>query len=155
MESRIFLLPVDTPEGMTEVQVSQMVTQTDGKNMRVTLSMEMQGTPAIWQADTTEEAFIRLAKSLPEDWHIRSCISCRFGQFCPVGDADNELFCVKEFEPRSPLDLLPIMQDNFQRKIRRRTLFDTCEDYRVQNGTYRTYGDYFARMTKQSEKANR
>ncbi len=42
-----------------------------------------------------EYAIAYLQKQLPEGIAIACCQSCRYGNFCPLGDMENEIFCFK------------------------------------------------------------
>ncbi|MBR0536280.1 MAG: hypothetical protein IIX14_07890 [Clostridia bacterium] len=86
MENKTYSLPIKTPDGIIKLKINHTVVNKDDENMSVIISTTIQGTPVSCQTKTTEEALILLAKNLPEKWHINSCISCRFGHFCPVGN---------------------------------------------------------------------
>ena len=75
-----------------------------------------------------------------------SCLSCRYGHFCPVGNADNELFCVTEFEPKEISDLWQVTEDDAERSKRSRNLFHLCEQYLPQVSDYFTYSDYLSEV---------
>ena len=136
------LLPIETTEGMINLKVEHTIIPQDDENKKVLLSAMVQGVLHSYEADTTEQVLLALAKNLPEGWRIKSCLSCRYGNFCPVGNDDNELFCVTDFEPKSPRDLWYFTEDEDERKRRRRTLFDCCEKYVEQSEDYFTYSDY-------------
>ena len=89
----------------------------------------------------------KLAKNLPEKWYIKSCVSCRYGHFCPVGNYDNELFCVTDFAPKEPRDLWHVTENEIERKNRSRTLFDCCDHYKEHAEDYFTYSDYYYEVT--------
>lgn len=148
MELKTYYLPIDTTDGMVVLEINQTVVNKDDEDMRVILSTIIQGETYIYQTVTTEEALIELAKSLPSKWHIKSCISCRYGHFCPVGNSDNELFCVTDFEPKEPRDLWHVTEDDIERENRSRTLFDCCEKYKQQTKDYFTYSDYYFEVNK-------
>ena len=147
MEEKTYYLPVETPDGIIELKIDRDFWENDD-DMKVTLSTTIQGSTINYQSETTEDALILLAKDLPKTWKIRSCLSCRFGHFCPVGNFDNELFCVADFEPKTPRDLWHIIEDEKERKARSRTLFECCELYKEQSEDYFTYNDYYIRTTK-------
>ena len=147
MEEKTYYLPVETPDGIIELKIDRDFWENDD-DMKVTLSTTIQGSTINYQSETTEDALILLAKDLPKTWKIRSCLSCRFGHFCPVGNFDNELFCVADFEPKTPRDLWHITEGEKERKARSRTLFECCELYKEQSEDYFTYNDYYIRTTK-------
>ena len=112
MEHKKYYLPVQTPDGMVKLEINHTVVNRDDEDMQVTLSTTIQGKNCFYQTETTEEALILLAKNLPQKWYIKSCISCRYGHFCPVGNYDNELFCVTDFEPKASSDLWHVTEDD-------------------------------------------
>ncbi len=148
MENKIYCLPIKTPDGIIELEINHVAANRDDENMNVTISTIIQEEARSYQAETTEEALIQLAKSLPERWHIKSCISCRYGHFCPVGNYDNELFCVTDFTPKEPRDLWHVTENEGERKSRSRTLFDCCDHYEEQAEDYFTYSDYYYEVMK-------
>ena len=155
MEHNIYHPPIETPDGMVELEISHTVFHKDDEDMRVTISTTIQGKQRSYESERTEDVLLLLAKSLPEDWRIRSCFSCRFGNFCPVGNSDNELFCVTEFEPKDPRDLWHVTEDDGERENRSRTLFHCCEHYKEQTKDYFTYSDYYFEMNdRRNDKFN-
>ncbi|MBQ8409224.1 MAG: hypothetical protein IJY39_10225 [Clostridia bacterium] len=140
-----YTLTIDTPNGTINAPVHHSVNEND-YNMQTTVTVTMQGKQLCFEAETTEKALISFAKSLPAGWHIRSCLSCRYGHFCPVGNADNELFCVTEFEPKVTDDLWHVTEDDEERSKRSRNLFHLCDHYLPQSDDYFTYNDYYLVM---------
>lgn len=138
-----FTLPISTPDGLINVSVRHKVVDENNENMWTTISVIIQGRELYFDAETTEQVLIKLAKSLPSGWSIKSCLSCRYGHFCPVGNADNELFCVTEFEPKEISDLWHVTEDDKERGRRSRNLFHLCDQYAPQASDYFTYSDYY------------
>lgn len=151
METRMYSLKIKTQDGLVGLNVLHEAINRDHEGQAVTLSTVICGKKTVIHAGTTEEALIQLAKRLPEGWSLRSCLSCRYGHFCPVGDCDNELFCVTEFEPRSPRDLWSVTEDEEERSRRSRSLFDSCGAYLPQTENDYTYNDYAFRMNGPKE----
>ena len=87
----------------------------------------------------TEGIFMELSKILKDKYEIHSCYTCRHGNFCPIGDIDNEIFCVNDFEPKSKSDLYFVTEDSAERKKRSRTLFNVCEGFQPCSDDYYTY----------------
>lgn len=143
MDIKTYYLSVETPIGTAELEVCHAVMNRDEDDMTVTVSTTIHGEMVAFQANTTENALIQLAKHLPIGWSIKSCLSCRYGHFCPVGDYDNELFCVTDFEPKEPRDLWHVTEDDEERTKRSRKLFDSCNQYAPQSKDYFTYSDYY------------
>lgn len=146
MHRESYTLIVETPNGDIELEVNRSVIHEGEENMSVTLVVTFQGNTNSYQAETTEDALMFLANSLPENWHIKSCLSCRFGHFCPAGDYDNELFCVTDFEPKTKSDLWHVTENDIERKNRSRTLFECCQHYKKQSEDYFTYSDYLHKI---------
>ena len=147
-QTRVYTLPVDTPGGIIHLPVTHTVIDENEERMWVTLSVDVQAQMVSVDAETTEEALIKLVGSFPGDWRIHSCLSCRYGHFCPVGNADNEVFCVTEFEPEKVSDLWQVTEDEKERAQRSRTLFHTCDKYAQQSEAYFTYNDYYSAVHK-------
>ena len=114
--------------------------------MWTTISVKLQGQELSFDAETTSKVLIKLAKSLPSGWSIKTCLSCRYGHFCPVGNADNQLFCVTEFEPKEISDLWHVTEDKEERRQRSRNLFHLCDQYLPQANDYFTYSDFLLEM---------
>lgn len=87
----------------------------------------------------TESIFMELSKILQEKYEIHSCFSCKYGNFCPTGDQDNEIFCINDFEPKCKADLYFVTENREERKKRSRTLFDVCEGFQPCSDDYYTY----------------
>lgn len=79
--------------------------------------------------DCTENVFKVLSQKLSDRYEIHSCYTCRYGNFCPYGDRNNEIFCIKDFEPKCKEDILFIFDDVLEMKKRSRTLFDVCSEF--------------------------
>lgn len=148
IEENVFYLPVKTTEGLVNLEVKHTIIPQDDENVSVILSTMVQGVLYSYESDTTEKNLISLAKNLPEGWVIKACISCRYGHFCPVGNYDNELFCVTDFDLKEPCDLWYVTENENERKKRSRTLFDCCEKYEEQSKDYFTYSDYYYEIGK-------
>lgn len=148
MEHTAYDLSIETPDGIVWLKINHTVANGNDEGMIVTLSTTIHGEEHFYQTETTEEALILLAKNLPPQWQIKSCISCRHGHFCPVGNLDNELFCVTDFDPKEPRDLWHVTEDDQERMSRSRRLFDCCEKYVRQTADHFTYSDYYSEINK-------
>ena len=89
--------------------------------------------------DCAESVFCKLSEILEDKYEIYSCYTCRYGNFCPYGDQDNEIFCVNDSEPKSKEDLISIMVDGEESEKRHRTLFDICDEHKPCSDNYWTY----------------
>lgn len=142
----IYTLTITTPNGVIEIPIQHRAANANDDNMQITIVVTIQGKKMCFDAETTEEVLTKFAKSLPVGWRIQSCLSCRYGQLCPVGNTDNELFCVTEFEPKEIRDLWHVTEDDGERKKRSRNLFNLCDQYMPQTSTYFTYSNYCSEM---------
>jgi len=55
-----------------------------------------------------ESAVIDLQKQLPKNIKIECCQSCKHGNFCPYGNADNEIFCFINYPLKTVNDVIDI-----------------------------------------------
>lgn len=143
-----YRLPVYTNDGLIALDIEHRIIPHQDGHIRVTLSAMVQGILHSYESDSTEKVLLALAKNLPDGWKIKSCISCRYGHFCPVDDNDNELFCITQFEPKNPCDLWDITENETEREKRCRTLFDCCEKHEEQSEDNYTYNDYYDKIKK-------
>ncbi len=92
----------------------------------------------------TEEAIINLQRVLPQNINIACCQSCIYGNFCPFGDCDNEVFCLKDMTPNNKNDVSDFFlrnQDSLNGKSRK--LLDYCTDYKpISDKECYTYNDW-------------
>ncbi|MBR6668407.1 MAG: hypothetical protein IKL25_08625 [Clostridia bacterium] len=139
-------LQIDTPEGIATVTAVHKVVERDDVIQCATVTVVLDGVTCVGHGDDTEYALYDLAKHLPQGCRLRCCLSCRHGHFCPVGDADNELFCVTDFEPKEKSDLYHVTEDAAERAKRSRSLFCICERYQLQSPEYYTYSEYLHRV---------
>ena len=63
---------------------------------------------AINENSYMEGSIICLQKQFPKSIKIACCQTCRHGNFCPFGDNDNEIFCLKNFTPKDKSDVVDI-----------------------------------------------
>ncbi len=94
------------------------------------------------------DAIADLQKNLPNDVTFKSCVACKHGSMCPVGNCINEVFCVKDIVPKEKSDLFFYTEDDNEREKRRREFFYCCNDFAPQSEDYFTYNDYFYRLNK-------
>ncbi len=141
-------LSINTPNGIINISVQHKVVSDGYDDMKTTIYTTLLEKEMIFEAETTEEVLIKFAKSLPVGWSIKSCLSCRYGHFCPVGNYDNELFCVTEFEPKAKSDLYNVTENDQERKRRSRNLFYLCDQYLPQTSDYCTYSDYYLEINR-------
>ena len=139
MNPKEYPLHIDTPAGRFMVPAVHKVVLREGELQCATVTLRLGGTAYVGHGDETEYALYDLAKQLPEGCTLRCCLTCRHGHFCPVGDQDNELFCVTDFEPKQKADLYHVTEDEQERASRSRMLFGICEGWEAQSDEYYTY----------------
>lgn len=88
------------------------------------------------------DAFANLQNNLPENVGIKCCLTCRHGNFCPVGNTLDEVFCTKDVKIKEIRDLWFYTEDEEERKRRIRNYTYFCEDYCVPSDDYITYNDF-------------
>lgn len=72
IEEKTLHLPIETPEGLTSLEIKhKTIPQGDG-NVRITLSTMVQGVLHSYESNSTEELMSALAKNLPEGWKMKS-----------------------------------------------------------------------------------
>jgi hypothetical protein len=92
--------------------------------------------------NNTEYAVIALQKLLPKNVEIICCQSCAHGHFCPVGDQDDEIFCITDFEPKRKEDIIDAIVDGHKWEKRSRHLLHVCAQYeRITDEKY-SYNDW-------------
>lgn len=89
----------------------------------------------------TEKALLNLADKLPQEIKIKSCLTCRHGNFCPFGSNDNEIFCAADIRPQKKTDLDFIFLAKTQEEWlkRRHSLFHICTNYKPEAARYWSY----------------
>lgn len=95
-------------------------------------------------SDVTESAITHLQRELPINISIACCQSCRHGNFCPYGDNDDEVFCLKDKTLNNREDVVGFFskQDKSFGE-RSRKLLDFCSDYKpISHNEYYTYNDW-------------
>lgn len=101
------------------------------------------GTDYLWI-----DAIADLQKKLPEDVMLKCCVACRHGSLCPVGNSENEVFCVSDISPKDKSDLFFYTEDENERTKRSREYFNQCENFESQKGNYYTYNDFYYHLKK-------
>ena len=94
------------------------------------------------------DAFADLQKQLPQDVTIKCCLTCRYGNMCPVGNKPDELFCTKDVLITKKSDLFFYTEDDTEREKRSRGFTCVCSEYQPQVEDYYTYNDYFYELNK-------
>ena len=139
MKNTVFSLLLDTPDGVFTHSIQHNALLADDDPVSITLTFHLNGTPIIVEGDNTETAVRHLANNLPNGYTIRSCFSCRHGNFCPTGDCDNEIFCTSDVEIPDKSSLFAITSSPEERAQRSRTLFDCCAQFSPLSDQFYTY----------------
>ena len=99
------------------------------------------GTDFLWL-----DAIAELENKLPGDAHFECCLTCRFGNHCPYGNNEDELFCMKGCEIKDKSDLCFYLNENNiypdENKKRLKRYSDYCEDYQAFSDEFYTYNYY-------------
>jgi len=89
-----------------------------------------------------EYAIVDLQKQLPDNIQVACCLSCKYGNFCPYGNAQNEIFCLINFSPKNKVDVIDIFDSiGNENNIIKELLF-WCERYQIADAAYYTYNDW-------------
>ncbi len=153
-KENIYDLAICTDEGEKHLCVKHCTEyeEDEWNVIKVKISTEIAGRSICLEGDDTEYLLYRLAKMLPTGATLKSCISCRYGNFCPIGDYDNELFCVSDFEPKQKSDLYDVTEEQSEREKRSRNLFHVCGQYIPQSEEYYTYSNYLDKVQQPTRK---
>lgn len=88
------------------------------------------------------DAFAHIQNQLPEGVNLKCCLTCRYGNMCPVGNKPDELFCTKNIIISQKSDLYFYTEDEAERNKRSRHYCDVCADYQPKSEEYYTYNDF-------------
>lgn len=136
MELKKYLLHLKSSSGFV---IADAEYQFDEDNDLAILKLFIDGNIIEVSGECTEGVFMKISRILSDRYEIHSCYTCRYGNFCPVGDRDNEIFCINDFEPKRKEDILYIFQNGEEMKKRSRTLFYICDGYKPCDDNYWTY----------------
>ena len=129
-----------------------------------TLSLNIEGVEYLSNRnrDNMEFAVIDLQRQLPPTVQIICCQSCKYGNFCPYGDMENEIFCLFGFTPQNKMDVVDIFHSRnymgpIDNMVARRwfpvnEMLHYCDKYdKIDDDNYYTYNDweYWFRDKKQ------
>ena len=99
------------------------------------------------------DAFADLQNKLPEGVTIKCCMTCQYGNMCPVGTQPGELFCTKDVVITQKSDLYFYTEDNTEVQKRSRDSTYVCNDYKHQAEDFYTYNDYLYWLKKKATPA--
>lgn len=132
---------LDTPNGEETVKLT---VSTHEEPLSVTVGCQYDG-GEYWGLDSDYlwvDAFANLQRQLPDGVSLKCCLTCGHGNFCPVGNTPNELFCTKDVTITQKSDLYFYTEDTDEREKRSRQYCDVCEDYQPQSKVLYTYNDF-------------
>lgn len=141
-----------TPNGelRSRINISYELESEDGNTIKVVASIcynEKEylgvGTDFLWT-----DAVADLQKKLPDNVVLKCCVACKHGNLCPVGNARNEIFCMKDIKPSQKSDIFFYTEDNTEREKRQRAYFDHCKEFEPQSKDYYTYNDFIDFLSK-------
>gem|GEM_PF-1554227 len=91
-----------------------------------------------------DEAVIDLQKQMLPDIQIVCCQACKYGNFCPFGNAQNEIVCLKSYPPKNKIDLAKIFHSALilDTELPKSELLSWCESYEKIDNNYFTYNDW-------------
>lgn len=92
--------------------------------------------------ESTECAVAALQNALPRNTAIICCQSCVHGNFCAVGNDDDEIFCLSDFEPHTVEDIFHATEDEEERSARSRKLLYVCDRYEEIKEERFSYNDW-------------
>lgn len=90
--------------------------------------------------DNMECAVIDLHKQLPAEIYIECCQTCKYGNYCPFGNCDNEIFCLKGFCPKNKMDVAELFTK--YPDVQPNTLLYWCCDYERVSNEYYSYNNW-------------
>ncbi len=96
-----------------------------------------QGRDFLWT-----DALADLQNKLSDGIILKCCLACKHGNLCPVGNRENQVFCMKDIIPKQKSDLFFYTEDETERKNRSRTSFECCNTFEQQSEAYYTYNDF-------------
>jgi len=94
-----------------------------------------------------EYAIVDLQKQIPDNVQIACCQTCKHGNFCPFGDAENEIFCLINYIPKNKADVVEIFISVLESEVElsKNELLFWCEKYQKNDKDYYTYNDWNSR----------
>lgn len=86
-------------------------------------------------------------KNESNTYNTKCCQTCRYGNYCPFGDNEDEIFCLNGFDVKNKEDVCNLTEFSEKgesiRIERSRKLLDHCEKYKpINHKKYYTYNDF-------------
>lgn len=138
---------VDGVREMIETAIDRM--GEDGSvRLRATIHRMLCDTGSV---DNMECAVHALRAALPSGAQIACCQSCAHGNFCPVGDREDEIFCMADIVPRTIRDVWRVTEDDAERERRARRLLFVCDRWReIKGENLYVYNEWGRRISRPS-----
>ena len=96
------------------------------------------------------DTFADLQSKLPDGVRLACCMTCRHGNMCPYGNAENRLFCTKDLTITSKDDMCDLFDKTDPDSDRKVLSFDCCDCFVYQDDNYYTYNDYLFRFKQKT-----
>ena len=139
-----FSVKADTAEGIKDLCLHISIFEEEPRKTTISCTYNNINYSAYSDDNNFEYAFADLQRQLlPKGVTFKCCLSCRHGNFCPSGNAFNEIFCTKDVLIKQKSDLYFYTEDEHERKQRIRSYFEFCEDHSEPNAAAFTYNDFF------------
>ncbi len=143
--------PIDIQSGNTDINAeAHTISNFDdnGDVTSVSVSVVIDNDRLIGTGCNKEYAILNLLDKLPDKIKLKACITCRHGNFCPTGDNEDEILCMKDIVPKQKSDLFYYTENDEERADRTRKLLCVCDDYKPPKKDFYTYNDYYAKLFK-------
>ena len=128
------------------IETDHTVTVTEDPNgwadIVCSIRFRLEGEERIVTDQSTEDCIQKIENILPDGWHVHTCASCGHGHYCPYGNADNEIICVTDFQPKEQSDLWPLFETEDFGHSRCRSLFHCCDSFTRPGSEEYWYNDF-------------
>ncbi len=99
------------------------------------------GTDYLWT-----DTFANLQKQLPDDVTVACCLTCRYGNMCPYGNEQNQLFCLKDTVVHNKEDVVALFDNSDIYDKGTVDCCHCCDAFEAQSKEYYTYNDYICHL---------
>lgn len=104
------------------------------------------GTDYLWT-----DTFADLQSKLPQDIKLACCMTCRYGNMCPYGNTENQLFCTKDLTITCKEDMCSLFDNTNPFEERAVASFAYCDNFVYQKDDCYTYNDYLYQLYRKRE----
>lgn len=102
------------------------------------------GTDHLWV-----DAFADLQNRLPHGIKLACCMTCRYGNMCPYGNSENQLFCTRDVVISSKEDIIDLFDNTDPYAERGVPSTKYCEGFIYQSDHSYTYNDFLYHLEKE------